>query len=183
LRSLRELVSLWQNLTSMKTLYLIRHAKSSWDDLDQSDYDRPLNERGKRDAPRMGKRLKEKEIHPDLILSSPAKRAWSTGNRIAEILNYPKKNIKTIKELYHADEEALLEIVRKISDKYNDVILIAHNPGLTDFISTLCEEETNIDNIPTCGVAAFQFKEDSWRNIKWGTGKMLFFDYPKSKED
>lgn len=167
----------------MKTLYLIRHAKSSWDDLDQSDFDRPLNERGKRDAPRMGKRLKEKEIHPDLILSSPAKRAWSTGKRIAEILAYPKKNIKTVRELYHADEEAILEIVQKISDKYDAVILIGHNPGLTDFVSTLSEEETNIDNIPTCGVVAFQFKDESWEKIKWGTGKMVFFDYPKSKED
>jgi phosphohistidine phosphatase len=172
-----------KNLIQMKTLYIIRHAKSSWADLDQSDYDRPLNERGKRDAPRMGKRLKEKEIHPDLILSSPAKRAWSTGKRIAEILKYPKKNIQTAKGLYHADEETILETLRKVNNHCNIIMLIGHNPGLTDFVNTVSEDETNIDNIPTCGTVAFEFKVESWKEIKWGTGKMLFFDYPKSKED
>lgn len=167
----------------MKTLYIIRHAKSSWDDLDQSDYDRPLNERGKRDAPRMGKRLKEKEIHPDIILSSPAKRACSTGKRIAEILKYPKNNIKTIKALYHADEVTLLETLKKVNDNCDVVMLIGHNPGLTEFVNTISEDETSIDNIPTCGIVAFEFKIDSWKEIKWAMGKMLFFDYPKSKED
>lgn len=167
----------------MKTLYIIRHAKSSWDDLDQPDFDRPLNERGKRDAPRMGKRLKEKEIHPDLIICSSAKRTWSTSKRIAEILKYQKENIKTVKSLYHADEEVILETIQKVNDTAHVVLLVGHNPGLTDFVNTLSEDETNIDNIPTCGVVAFQFKVESWEEIKWGTGKILFFDYPKSKED
>lgn len=167
----------------MKTLYIIRHAKSSWDDLDQADFDRPLNERGKRDAPRMGKRLKEKEIHPDLIICSPAKRAWSTSKRIAEVLKYQKKNIKTIKSLYHADEETILETLHKVNDHCKVVILVGHNPGLTDFVNTLSEDETNIDNIPTCGIVAFELKEESWKAIKWGQAKMLFFDYPKSKAD
>ncbi len=167
----------------MKTLYIIRHAKSSWDNPDQSDFDRPLNGRGERDAPRMGKRLKEKEIHPDLMISSPAKRALSTGKRIAEILKYPKENIKTPNTLYHADEETILGIIQKVNYRCDVVMLIGHNPGLTDFLNALCEDETNIDNLPTCGVVAFVFKEKSWKEIKWGTGKMLFFDYPKSKED
>ncbi len=172
-----------KNSVEMKTLYIIRHAKSSWDDLDQSDFDRPLNERGKRDAPRMGKRLKEKEIHPDLIISSPAKRAWSTSKRIAEILKYLEKNIKTEKDLYHADEETILESLRKVNDNHNVVMLIGHNPGLTDFVNTLSGDETNIDNIPTCGIIAFELKIDSWKKITWGIGRLLFFDYPKSKED
>ena len=83
----------------MKTLYVIRHAKSSWDEPDQSDFERGLNDRGKRDAPRMGKRLKERGIHPDLMLSSPAKRAYSTAKRIAEVLDYSTKNIATDKEI------------------------------------------------------------------------------------
>lgn len=167
----------------MKALYIMRHAKSSWDDLDKSDFDRPLNDRGERDAPRMGKRLKEKDIHPDLIICSPAKRTWSTSKRIADILKYPKKNIKTVKSLYHADEEIILETLQNVNDNANVVILVGHNPGLTDFTNTLSEDETNIDNIPTCGIVAFEFKVESWKEIKWGSGKMLFFDYPKSKED
>jgi phosphohistidine phosphatase len=167
----------------MKTLYIIRHAKSSWDNSDQSDFDRPLNGRGERDAPRMGKRLKEKEIYPDLMISSPAKRALSTGNRIAEVLKYPKENIMTPNTLYHADEETILGIIQKVNDRCDVVILIGHNPGLTDFLNALSEDETNIDNLPTCGVVAFAFKEKSWKEIKCGAGKMLFFDYPKSKED
>lgn len=167
----------------MKTLYIIRHAKSSWDGSAVDDLDRPLNERGKLDAPRMGKRLKEKDIHPDIMLSSPAKRALSTGRRIAKILKYPKEAIATDRRLYHADEETILSVVQELKDKFNNVILFSHNPGLTDFVNTLINGEFDIDNVPTCGVVAFQFDVDSWKDITWGKGKMLFFDYPKSKDD
>lgn len=167
----------------MKTLYIIRHAKSSWDASNVDDLERPLNDRGKRDAPRMGKRLKEKGIHPHLILSSPAKRALSTGKKIAKILNYPKDNITTDRRLYHADEETILEIVQGLKDKLDSVMLFSHNPGLTDFVNTLMNGEFDIDNIPTCGVVAFEFDVDAWKDITWGKGKMLFFDYPKSRED
>ncbi|HEY9006650.1 MAG TPA: histidine phosphatase family protein [Ohtaekwangia sp.] len=167
----------------MKTLYIVRHAKSSWANPLQDDYDRPLNERGKNDAPRMGKRLKEKDIHPDLIISSPAKRAYSTAKRIAEVLKYAKEKIKTKKSLYHADEEAILSLIQGLKDKYNSVILFGHNPGLTEFVNSFQDAELDIDNVPTCGVVAFQLNIDSWKDATWGKGKMLFFDYPKSKED
>ena len=167
----------------MKTLYIIRHAKSSWDTSTPDDLDRPLNERGKRDAPRMGKRLKEKSIHPDLMLSSPAKRALSTSKKIGKVLKYPKEAIKTDRRLYHADEETILSVVRELKDKHNIVMLFGHNPGLTDFVNILMNGEFDIDNVPTCGVVGFQFDGDEWRNVSWGKGKMLFFDYPKSKED
>ena len=167
----------------MKTLYIIRHAKSSWDASTPDDLDRPLNERGKRDAPRMGKRLKEKSIYPDMMLSSPAKRALSTGKKIAKVLKYPKEGIKTERRLYHADEETILSVVRELKDKHNIVMVFGHNPGLTDFVNTLMNGEFDIDNVPTSGVVGFQFDVDEWRNVSWGTGKMLFFDYPKSKED
>ena len=143
----------------MKSLYIIRHAKSSWSDPTESDFDRGLNERGKRDAPRMAKRLKEKEIYPDLMLSSPAKRAFSTAKRLAEVLNYSKNNIK---------------------DKHNIVLLFGHNPGLTDFVNTLAAEEINIDNLPTCGIVAFNLFVESWKDVSWASAKMLFFDYPKA---
>jgi phosphohistidine phosphatase len=164
----------------MKTLYIIRHAKSSWENPDRSDFDRGLNDRGKRDAPRMGKRLKEKEIYPDLILSSPAKRALSTAKRIAKVLGYPESKIKTDRDLYHAAEETMLSIIQNLKDKNNIVFVFGHNPGLTDFVNTLMDQEGNIDNVPTCGIVAFKLHVDSWNDVRWGSGKMIFFDYPKS---
>ncbi len=167
----------------MKTLYVIRHAKSSWDAMNVDDFERPLNERGKRDAPRMGKRLKEKDIHPGLMLASPAKRTLNTSKRIAKILGYPRDNIKTDRRLYHPDEETILSIVQGLKDKLDHVMLFSHNPGLTDFVNTLMDGANDIDNVPTCGVVALQFNVDSWSDVDWGKGKLLFFDYPKSKED
>jgi phosphohistidine phosphatase len=167
----------------MKILYVIRHAKSSWGDPDQADFERPLNERGKRDAPRIGKRLKEREVHPALMISSPAKRALSTCKRIAEILEYPKNKIKTDQKLYHANDDQILSVLQGIDDKHEVVITFGHNPGLTDFVNSLMSEEKNIDNVPTAGVVAFELNISSWKQLTWGTGKLLFFDYPKSKED
>ena len=167
----------------MKTLYVIRHAKSSWDASHIDDYERPLNDRGKRDAPRMGKRLKEKEIHPDILLSSPARRALSTAKKIAKVLDYPKDNIKTNRRLYHADEETILSIVQELKDHINIALIFSHNPGLTDFVNSMMDGALDIDNVPTCGIVAFQFDVDKWSEVNWGAGKFLFFDYPKSKED
>jgi phosphohistidine phosphatase len=164
----------------MKTLYVVRHAKSSWDDSSLADFDRPLNERGKADAPRMGKRLKEKEIAPDFLLSSPAKRAHSTAKRIAEALNFPKDNIKTDRKLYHADADEILDVVRGIPDKHNSVFIFGHNPGLTDFVNTMIHDRKEfIDNVPTCGIVAFNIPVDSWKKMEFGKGDFLFFDYPK----
>jgi phosphohistidine phosphatase len=170
-------------MSVVKTLYIIRHAKSSWDASNIDDFERPLNDRGKRDAPRMGKRFKEKGIQPTLLLSSPAKRALSTAKRIAKVLKYPKDDIKTDRKLYHADEETMLAVVRELKDNKNIVMIFSHNPGLTEFVNSLMDGELDIDNVPTCGVVAFQFNFDSWKDVGWGKGKLLFFDYPKSKED
>lgn len=167
----------------MKTLYIIRHAKSSWANPLQDDFDRPLNDRGKNDAPRMGKRLKEKDIHPDRLISSPAKRALSTAKRIAKVLNYPKEKIKTEKSLYHASEDAILSMLQGLKDKHTVVMLFGHNPGLTEFVNSFQNVELDIDNIPTCGVVAFQIDIDSWKDVTWGKGKMVFFDYPKNQPE
>lgn len=164
----------------MKRLYIIRHAKSSWNDITLSDFDRPLNERGERDAPRMGKHLKEKRIAADLLLTSPAKRAFSTAEYFALILNYPTENIKTDRKLYHADADAILTTVKNINNKHDEVLLFGHNPGLTDFVNQLTD--SSIDNVPTCGIAACIFDVDSWNSVGWRTGKLEFFDYPKKKE-
>jgi phosphohistidine phosphatase len=169
----------------MKTVYLIRHAKSSWDDPDLSDFQRPLNERGKRDAPRMGKRLNERDLHPDVVISSPAKRALSTAKRICNEIGFPKENIKTDRALYHGGEEGILGVIREIKDKHDLIFVFGHNPGLTDFTNTIVQQDTYqfIDNIPTCGVVAFTFDVDSWSEINWKTGKMILYDFPKSKND
>lgn len=164
----------------MKTLYVIRHAKSSWDDSSLADFDRPLNERGKTDAPKMGKRLKEKDISPDYLLSSPAKRAHSTAKRIAEALKFPKDDIKTDRKLYHADEEEILDVLRTVPDKYNCVFVFGHNPGLTDFVNTMIHDRTQfIDNVPTCGIVAFKIEANSWKTLEFGGGEFMFFDFPK----
>jgi phosphohistidine phosphatase len=168
----------------MKTLYLIRHAKSSWDDLDLTDIERPLNERGKKDAPRMGKRLKEKNVFPDLILSSPAKRAFETCKVFAKTLGFSEEKIKTDKRLYHASEDQILKVVQEIED-LNDqeevVMIFGHNPGLTEFANSLLNE--TIDNIPTCGVVASKIRVKYWKETTFGSGEMKFFDFPKNKVD
>jgi len=162
----------------------VRHAKSSWKETGLPDFDRPLNERGKKDAPRMGQRLKERQVKTDLMLASPAKRAMSTCKRIAEILAYPEEKIKTDYQLYHADEEEILSIVRNVNDKHDMLMIFGHNPGLTDFVNALSHDhKMEVANIPTCGVVAFSFEVQSWKNIEFGKGDFIFFDYPKNKDD
>lgn len=163
----------------MKMLYIIRHAKSSWDNPVLNDFNRPLNERGERDAPRMGKRLKEKQVVPDLLLSSPATRALTTCKKIADVLEYSAEKIKTDRDLYHAEDEEILRIVKKINDKHDVVLVFGHNPGLTDFVNRLTDGL--IDNVPTCGIVACSLKIDSWKETDWGKGKVELFDFPKSK--
>lgn len=165
----------------MKTIYLVRHAKSSWDDSSLHDFDRPLNERGKNDAPRMGKRLRKRNIIPDLIISSSAKRARSTARRIAEALGYPNKEIQLTDTLYYAEPEVILSVIHRLPDRYNPVMLIGHNPGLTDFVNHFLG--VRIDNVPTCGVAAAQFDVRSWKEVGEVQGRFLFFDYPKQQDE
>lgn len=164
----------------MKMLILIRHAKSSWEDPYQADFDRPLNKRGNRDAPRMGKRLKAKEIHADLMLSSPAERALSTCKIIAEVIGYKKEKISTDRKLYHANDDQILSVIHKLNDKLDKVIIFGHNPGLTDFANRLGGASEAIDNLPTCAVVAFNLPVDSWKKVEWEKGEVEFFDYPKS---
>lgn len=161
----------------MKTLYLVRHAKSSWDTPALSDFERPLNERGERDAPRMAKRLKEKRIVFDLILSSPAQRALSTALHFAKVLEIPLSSLKTEASLYHASPDTILHVLRNVKDTAATVMIVAHNPGLTDFANACMQE--SIVNIPTCGVAACTVPIERWTDMKLGSGRKLLYDYPK----
>lgn len=163
----------------MKYLYLVRHAKSSWDDLSLEDAKRPLNDRGMRDAPRMAKRLKEKEVTIDQMLSSHAVRALATCRNFSNVLRYPEENIIIQPSLYHASEDGMLQVVHGLNDTLDTVMIVGHNPGLTDFANSLTGEL--IANVPTSGIVAIAFDVDSWKDITWGEGKLMFFDYPKSR--
>jgi phosphohistidine phosphatase len=165
----------------MKTLFLVRHAKSSWEQPGLSDFDRPLNERGKKDAPVMAKRLKEKGIELDHLVSSPAKRAKKPAGYFAEELGFKKKDIKFVEELYGATHSQFLQAVKDLNDKYNSVALFSHNPGITDFASSLTN--VRVDAMPTCSVFALQINTDTWKEFENAEKKFLFFDYPKNPLD
>ncbi|MEQ9442063.1 MAG: histidine phosphatase family protein [Cyclobacteriaceae bacterium] len=161
-----------------KTIYLVRHAKSSWKDAALPDYDRPLNRRGKRDAPEMGRRLAQQGVYPDQIVGSPAKRAKKTALAIAEVVGYAAREIQWEKGLYHAEPETLLGYVHEIPNRCQSLMLVGHNPGLTDFYNALCEEE--IENIVTAGVVCLTLAVDEWEEIDLdGTGTLAWYDYPK----
>ncbi|MEN8130184.1 MAG: histidine phosphatase family protein [Pseudomonadota bacterium] len=161
----------------MKTLTIVRHAKSSWKYPELDDFDRPLNNRGKTDAPLTGRRLKELEISPDLIITSSANRALTTAKVIAKMIGYPKKKLVADKQVYMADSEDVLTVLRQVNDANKDVFIIGHNPTLTDLANELTGEY--IGNVPTCGVVRMTLDIDSWRDLKPGKGSLVLFDYPK----
>jgi len=162
----------------MKKLLIVRHAKSSWDSLYLDDFDRPLNKRGKNSAPRMGRRLAEKRLFPDLIISSPAKRAISTAKYIANEINYPVIEIHKESLFYPGAVENFLSVIRKVDDVSNVLMIIGHNPELTNFSNYLTG--SNIYNIPTCGITEIEFYISSWNSVGEQIGKLISFDYPKN---
>jgi phosphohistidine phosphatase len=159
----------------MKTLYLLRHAKSSWDNPTLDDFDRPLNDRGEKNALRMGKRLKERDVVAQVFYSSPAVRAITTLQIIVETLGCDSKSIRTEDKLYHASQEVLFSFVKKMSDDFQSIMIAGHNPGLTDFANILQGE--HIENIPTAGVVRIDFDVEKWKDVR--KGKLVYFDFPK----
>jgi phosphohistidine phosphatase len=164
----------------MKTLLLIRHAKSSWEQAGQSDIDRPLNDRGKKDAPEMAKRLKEKGIRIDRFISSPAKRARATAKYFAKEYDVKKDDIRLVEELYMASPAAFAEAIAMLDNDHDTVALFAHNPGISEFAATLTE--VKVDDMPTCAVFAVQVDTGSWSDFNQAEKKFLFFDYPKNEK-
>ena len=160
----------------MKIIYLVRHAKSYWGNQSLSDFDRPLNKRGKLDAPFMGRILNEKKVFPELMISSPAKRTKKTAIAIAEKISFPEKKILYIDELYEASANIILKLIKKIEDDYTSVMLFGHNPGLTLLNNQI--SLTYIENIPTCGVVALEFN-GAWSKLEKDDCSQLFFEYPK----
>ncbi|ADR34335.1 putative phosphohistidine phosphatase, SixA [Sulfuricurvum kujiense DSM 16994] len=161
----------------MKTLYLIRHAKSDWSDEALSDYDRPLNKRGLKDAPLMGSHLADKGIRPDLILSSPALRAKTTAKAFAKALSYPPESIRYDHALYACDALTILSLIRGVSADIDTLFVFGHNPEFTKCANLITGGD--IDNIPTCGVVEMRLKNDSWESIGENSAELRSFDYPK----
>ena len=161
----------------MKTLILVRHAKSDWEDPSLSDIDRPLNQRGKKDAPEMARRLKERKLDIDAIITSPAKRARKTAQVFYKELDLKKERFIEEPDLYGASESEFYEVIKNVKDKFDCIALFSHNPGLTDFANGLTE--TRVDNIPTTGILAVKADCKSWSEFRESKKEFLFFDYPK----
>lgn len=164
----------------MKTLLLVRHAKSSWDLATLNDFDRSLNERGKKDAPVMAQRLLDRKIDINIFVSSPAKRAKKTAELFCSIYKKDKEQIIFIPALYHASLNTFFEVVTQLNDDYNCVAIFSHNPVITEFVNQLVENIT-IENMPTCGVFAVKTSITKWKEFSTSKKELLFFDYPKAR--
>ena len=162
----------------MKKLLIIRHAKSSWNDITQQDFDRPLNDRGHKDAPRMAKRLLKDEIEIDAFISSPAVRALTTAEYFAEAYDVKKKNIIQEQILYHPEPKIFFEIISNLDDDYKTVAIFSHNPGITEFVNQLCD--VRVDDMPTCAVYGVKADIKGWKDFSNSEKKFWFFDYPKN---
>ena len=165
----------------MKTLILVRHAKSNWDDPALTDFERPLNRRGLKDAPMMGKIISQKEIKPELIISSPAVRALTTAKHFAEAMSFPLDLIKKENAVYEHGPNGVLRLLQKIDVEINSVMLFGHNPDLTHLVSFFTNKA--FENIPTCGVVCLDFDIISWEELNAGKAKLRFFEYPKKYRD
>lgn len=159
----------------MKELLVMRHAKSSWDSLAQTDFERPLNLRGERDAPRMGGFLAERSLLPDLILSSPAERAKQTAELVCDAADY-HGDLHFHRGIYHADSETLLELISQLPDSYERVMLVGHNPGFEDLVEDLCGANARM---PTAAIAYILLGIASWADAEDGQGTLQWLVTPK----
>lgn len=165
----------------MKRLTLVRHAKSSWAAPASPDRDRALADRGERDARKMGRRLVARKARPSLIVSSPAIRAHSTAKAIAAALKYPLEFLQLEEGLYLAGPDGIMEIIEQQRDDFSDLMIVGHNPGMTDLINQLLPE-LELDNLPTGGVVATESDADCWARFGDGQVRLVYYDYPKNPE-
>ena len=161
----------------MKTLYLIRHAKSSWNDPGLDDFDRPLNKRGKRDAPFMASLLKGSKVQADFILSSPANRALTTARAFQDAYGLSDEDFATDKDLYHAYYRDVFRILSKVDDRYENVLCFGHNPTWTNVVNAFNDDY--LANLPTCGIAEIRCPIDSWSEFSEGIGTLTNLYFPK----
>jgi phosphohistidine phosphatase len=164
----------------VKTLTILRHAKSSWNKPDLVDFDRPLNGRGQRNSPEMGQRMKAAGIRPSLIVSSPAVRAWSTAKLVATELNYPGEFLQREQDLYHAGKDTLFDVIARQDEGFNSIVVVGHNPGLTDLANDLVPGLTS--NLPTAGYVAVLIDVDTWDLRGRKSADLVEYDYPKNRK-
>lgn len=162
----------------MKRLFVIRHAKSSWKDLSLADHERPLNKRGKRNIPDMARHLAAQYDGVDTFISSHAVRAHETAKGIAAAFHYATKDIKIAPDLYHAGTIQILTVVKSIPDEHDSAAIFGHNPGFTEFINDMTDSD--IFNIPTCGVAVIHLPIDTWKKAAFMTNELALYTYPKA---
>jgi phosphohistidine phosphatase len=163
----------------MKNLFIIRHAKSSWENPLLSDKKRPLNSRGLEDAPLMANRLMDKKIFPDSLLSSDAERAKQTAFIFAHTFKFPKNQIILTPHLYHASAYQIMASSRNIGDHFETVFLFAHNPGINELAQML---RFPVENIPTTGILGIQFRTEKWENIAVENAEICYYDFPKNNK-
>ncbi len=161
----------------MKQLTIVRHAKSAWDNIDLSDHDRPLKSTGIKKTRKIINFLNSKNFSPDLILTSSAVRACETANMIADGIGYEKNLVKNTRSLYHAGVDDIYTEVFAIDNSVNSVMLVAHNPTLTDFVNEFVLPE--IDNLPTTGTVCIEFETDNWEKISDAEYKVKFVVFPR----
>jgi phosphohistidine phosphatase len=162
----------------MKTLTILRHGKSSWSKTGLPDQERPLNPRGERDAPVMAERINDAGIRPSLIMSSPAVRAWATAKIVAKAISYPIEFLHREDVLYLASLGTLLDLFLRQDNAFNSVMVVGHNPGLTEFANYLLPDVS--DNIPTCGLVALNIDTDNWDLRERKQAELILYDYPKN---
>jgi phosphohistidine phosphatase len=162
----------------VKELCLVRHAKSSWKYTKLDDFERPLNKRGRKNAPFMGKILHQLGFSPDLIITSPASRAAMTARAFALEIKYPLENIQYPASVYESNEMDLIHILMNIEDQVNKVMLIGHNPAVTNLANSIGDYP--ISNLPTSGVYCVSLNVTSWSDIKDNTGELKYFEIPKN---
>ena len=155
----------------------MRHAKSSWSSGNLSDRQRPLNRRGERDAPVMGQRLSGHGIRPSLIVASPAVRAWTTAQIVAQEIGYPKEFLQREDGIYMASLDGLLDTVVAQDNGFNSLMLVGHNPGMTALANFLSPGIT--DNLPTAGIVSVQIDRDDWHLYEQPETELIAYDYPK----
>ncbi|MEP7278281.1 MAG: histidine phosphatase family protein [Bacteroidota bacterium] len=166
------------SILPMKFLFLVRHAKSSWNDAAMADFDRPLNARGIRDAAEMGRRLLVRVSNIDAFVCSPAQRARTTAEKFSETFGKDKNEIVFEKGLYLAPESFFNQLICKFDNHLHSVALFSHNPGITYFANTLTTA-IQTDNIPTSGIFAVKALTDNWEHFLTAEKEFLFYDYPK----
>lgn len=161
----------------MKTVYLVRHAKSSWDYPNLRDSERPLNERGLRDAPNMAKIMKGKSVSPDAIISSPAVRALTTATFFKNELNLEGEDILIRDEIYEANPSTIIKLIQRLPESYDTIMVFGHNPTFTSVANYFTDEY--IYNVPTCGIVRIEGDLRNWTEFNKDKAKLTAFFFPK----